>query len=142
MITSAISGTDVFTSTSSEFGSLLFVASRSSLTRVCYRSIVNGVLVECRVSALRKIDHLLVIENKVPYTIHEPEYVEYGERYMESYLNARAPPAICEANYLPRHGEPAAVNPYSQALRYMANSRAYFRGPHHSFFPSPSSMEC
>ena len=104
------------------------------LTCVCCRSIINEVLAERRASALRKIDHLLVIENKAPYTVHESEYEEYGERYMESYLDAQP---VYESDYNPSrpHQFAAAVDQCSQALRYMANSRAYFQGPHHSFPP-------
>lgn len=136
MITSSLSGTDVFTIMSSKFSSLLFVAFRSSLISICRRSIVNEVLAGCRTSALGKIDHLLVIENNSPNTVHESEYMEYSEKYLTWYRNARAPLLRRGGHHWQqmKPEELAALDPYSQALLYMANTRAYFRGSYRSFF--------
>jgi hypothetical protein len=136
-ITSSLSGTDVFTIMSSKFGSLPFVAFRSSLISICRRSIVSEVLAGCRTSALEKIDHLLVIENNSPNTVHESEYMEYSEKYLTWYRNARTPLLIRGAPHWQqlKPEELAALDPYSQALLYMANTRAYFRGSYRSFFP-------
>ena len=89
------------------------------------RSIVNEVLEKCQASALGMVNQLLTMENKAPFTLHDPYLAEQRERYLEAYREARAPPPRPS-----RVGAEAPVykDPYDQALFYMASARAYFHG--------------
>ena len=77
MTTSSVFDMDAFIKMSNELGSIILCCIYEPY--VCHRSIVNEVLVECQASALQKIGQLLVMENKAPSTLHEPEFTEYSE---------------------------------------------------------------
>ena len=86
---------------------------------------MNEVLIECRDSASQKIDWLLVMENKAPFTLNEQYFTACKEKFLKSYRKARdsQPREICVANHNPQ-------DPYDPALHYMASARAYFQGLH------------
>jgi hypothetical protein len=70
------------------------------------------------------VNQLLTIENKAPFTLHDPYLAEQRERYLEAYLEARVQPS-CDVD-----GDESSVceDPYEQALFYMASARGYFHG--------------
>jgi len=95
---------------------------------VFHRSIVDEVLVKCQASALQKIDLLFVMENKAPFTLHEPDLTEYRERFLKAYREARFP--VLRMRIGNNHSKPeelAALDSHDPALHYMASARAYFR---------------
>ena len=101
---------------------------------VFHRAIVNEVLAECQTSALQKIDRLIVMENKAPFTLHEPDLAEYRDRFLKSYREARVPQLRMRAgNVHLKPDELAALDSHDPALRYMASARAYFRGSYRIF---------
>jgi len=90
------------------------------------RSIVNEVLADCQASALQKIDKLLDMEKKAPFTLHEPYLADYRGKYLMSYREARAP-MLRGGNHHLKLEELIARDSSDPALRYMASARAYFR---------------
>jgi hypothetical protein len=91
--------------------------------------IVNEVLAKCQTSALKKINWLLAMENKAPFTANEHYYKDYKEKIIKSYREARAPEfrgGICNM----RIEQLISQDPYEPALHHMASARAYFQGPH------------
>ena len=94
---------------------------------------MNEVLVECQNSALQKVDWLLTMENKAPFTLTERYLVDYREKYLQSYRDARAPQLRGGNNNL-RPEELVARDTFDQALQYMASARGYFQGLHWSSF--------
>jgi len=127
MNASTLFSTGVFINASSEFSSLVTCGVHQQ--HICHRSIVNDVLAECQASALQKIDGLLVMENKAPFTLHEPYLMDCREKFLKSYRDARAP-ILRGGNYQLKPEELIARDPLDQALRYMAIARAYFHGLH------------
>ena len=87
---------------------------------------MNEVLVECQASALQKINWLLKMENKAPFTSNEPHFSDYREKFLESYRQARL--------YIHK-----STDPYDQALRYMASARAFFQSLYCPFSSLASS---
>ena len=126
MTASSHSSTDGFTKTSSESAPLLSSGFGVHPPYVPRRSIVNEVLEKCRASALGMVNQLLTMENKAPFTLHDPYLAEQRERYLEAYRKARVPP-LCE-EVSDGDEEPVYKDPYDQALFYMASARAYFHG--------------
>ena len=125
MTASSHSSTDGFTKTSSESAPLLSSGFGVHPPYVPRRSIVNEVLEKCRASALGMVNQLLTMENKAPFTLHDPYLAEQRERYLKAYREARVPPPR-----LSRVGAevPIYKDPYDQTLFYMASARAYFHG--------------
>ena len=139
MTASTVSGMGVFTNALSEgcsFRSLWH--SGTHRPRAIHRSIVNEVLVACQTTASRKVDWLLDMENKTPFTANEHYLGDYRETFLNSYRQAEKneplplyeaeevciPPAL----YTPRAYTPR--DPYEPALHHMASARAYFQGSH------------
>jgi len=119
------------------------------------KSIVNEVLSERRASASSKVEWLLVMENAAPFTLNEHYFKDYREKFLKSYREARHAPELHE-DHDSRISEPAdsynvkfgyrfdedvaprevsyspkpeviALDPYDQALHYMASARGYFQ---------------
>lgn len=59
--------------------------------------------------------------------------MDYGEKFLGSYRDARAPLLRLGGNHHLRPEELAAVDPFNPALRYMASARAYFQSLHRFF---------
>ena len=95
---------------------------------------MNEVLIECRTSALQRIDWLLTMENKAPFTLNEQHFKNHKNTFLKSYRQARAPQLRGGNDYL-KPEELIARDPYDQALHYMASARAYFQGLHRSLRP-------
>lgn len=66
------------------------------------------------------------MEKKAPFTLHEPYLMDYREKILGSYRNARAP-LLRGGNHHFKPEELIARDSYDQALRYMAIARAYFQ---------------
>ena len=98
-----------------------------------HRAIVNEVLADCKTSALQKIDWLLTAENKAPFTLNEHYYMDYREKFLRSYREARAP-QLRGGNVHLRPEELVARDKYDQSLQYMAGARGYFQGSHRFFY--------
>ena len=88
---------------------------------------MNDVLVKCQTTALQKVDWLLDMEKKAPFTSNEPHFSDYRRKYLKSYREARHSYLRAGKSY-PMLIEEA--DQYDQALRYMASTRAYFQGLH------------
>jgi len=76
------------------------------------------------------------MENKAPFTLHESEFMEHREKFLISYREARVPLLRLGGNHHLRPDELATMDPFGQALRYMAAARAYFQSSHQFLFSS------
>ena len=125
MTASSPSSTGGFTKTSS--GSVSLLSSDFGVHPPYFpqRSIVNEVLEKCRTSALGMVNQLLTMENKAPFTLHDPYLAGQRERYLKAYREARVPPPC---DFSDGDEEPVYKDPHDQALFYMASARAYFHG--------------
>jgi len=85
---------------------------------------VNGVLVGCQATALQKVDWLLDMENKSPFTANEHYLGDYREKFLTSYHQGQG------RDRLPQITNGTAKDPYEPALHHMASARAYFQGSH------------
>ena len=115
---------------------LFVVAALSPLTPpVSYRSIVNQVLEKCRASTSEMIKQLLIMEGKAPFTLHEPLLVEWKDKFLREYREARVPLLRGrDPLYRNLQAEELIVrDTRDQALFYMATARAYFLGLHLRF---------
>lgn len=109
--------------------SVPFVASRHYRTHqphIYHRTIVNDVLAKCQTSASERIEWLLEMENKSPFASNEDYLLDYRDKYLKSYREARAH-QLRAGNYS-RTESLVARDSYDQALLYMASARAYFQG--------------
>jgi hypothetical protein len=97
--------------------------------------IVNEVLVKCQTSALEKINWLLTIEKKAPFTANEHYYKDYKEKILKSYREARAPELRGGNSYLTPE-ELISRDRFEPALHHMASARAYFQGSHQLKVPN------
>jgi len=129
-----------FTNALSEFCSFRSLwHSGTHRLRVLHRSIVNEVLVGCQTTASRKVDWLLDMENKSPFTANEHYLGDYREKFLNSYRGGETYfEKICdceEAHPYAGSCTPSPVSciprdPYEPALHHMASARAYFQGSH------------
>jgi len=105
------------------------------------KSIVSEVLVGCQALASQKIDWLLDMENKAPFTANENYLGDYREKFLTSYRGAERyegdymeevayevgyaedteEVALCQVSRTPPR------DPYEPALHHMASARAYFQ---------------
>ena len=69
------------------------------------------------------INQLLTMENKAPFTAHNPHLMECKKKILNEYRSTR----LCvEAIELDEPGP--AEDPYEVGFLYMATARAYFQG--------------
>lgn len=129
---------------------------------------MNEVLAGCQALALRKIDWLLDMENKAPFTSNEHYLGDYRDKFLKSYREAEITEAVdledvdddsplltltpsyvdytpsrhyvIEDAPVPRKSEPVPRDPYEPALHHMASARAYFQGSHLSLYQTPNAV--
>ena len=124
IVTSAISDTDASTMTSCKFIPFVCRWGPGPFILRLARKIVNEVLARCHASALKMINQLLTMENKAPFTAHDPYLAECTEKLLKEYRSARASVWMQELI----EGIEPAPDPYEPGLLYMATARAYFQG--------------
>ena len=148
MTTSTVFGMGVFTNALSEFYSLRPLwRSGTHQLRALHRSIVNEVLVVCQATALRKVDWLLDMENKAPFTANEHYLGDYREKFLDSYREAErndyllgSPCEMEEVAYETNEVLCTPRDPYEPALHHMASARAYFQGWHRSLSQTSKTL--
>lgn len=92
------------------------------------KNVVHGVLQKCLESAKGMIDLLLTMEDKAPFTSHEPQLTAEAEAYYNKYRSWR----LAQLNFPPRYGdlsdsELLAQDRLAPAILYMADTHAYFQ---------------
>ena len=80
--------------------------------------------------ASQKIEWLLIMENKAPFTSNEDYLKEYRDKFLRSYRLARAAPILRRKDNHLVLEQIVARDPYDEALPYMASAQGYFQGSH------------
>ena len=75
------------------------------------------------------INQLLTMENKAPFTAHNPHLMECKEKLLKEYRSARAcMEMMSDSGSVEESEEPIAEDLYEVGFLYMATARAYFQG--------------